>query len=199
MTQSTNIIADKLSWKLEDVSGKRVLDIGCGKGKWAFYLRAECEHLNRPANITGVEFYEPYINFCKRYNIYDNILQLDLETIDKLPFEDREFDVVICTETLEHLTMNSGRKIIKDIDRICKQTSIITIPAHFYEQEEYDGNTKQKHLTKYDLEEFRRNGYQVIGLGFDSKSQIIGQILHFIGRVVPKTASTWFLFKDYNK
>ncbi len=78
-----------------DLTGLRVLDVGCGKGELllAAAARFDCA-------LTGVDF------AANRLAAAGSPRTIRLVTHDlarPLPFEARAFDVVFCTETLEHL------------------------------------------------------------------------------------------------
>jgi len=48
------------------------------------------------------------------------------DNIEKLPFDDKAFDTVLCTHALEHL-LNPG-KTIREIRRVARQKIIIVVP-----------------------------------------------------------------------
>jgi hypothetical protein len=47
--------------------------------------------------ITAADIYEPYLDFCRRVSIYDELLAGDVTRLDLEPL-----DVVVATEVLEH-------------------------------------------------------------------------------------------------
>ena len=76
--------------------GMRVLDAGCGEGTLSFMLAA------RGAFVTACDISEPNIEFAKQQPNPHRIefLTADLE---RLPFEDSSFDLVVSSHVLEHL------------------------------------------------------------------------------------------------
>lgn len=77
-----------------DINCKKILDVGCGNG----HLLKEIELNFRDCSLHGCDFSKPGIDYAKtlfpeinffKHNIYEKI-------------ED-DFDVIICTEVLEHL------------------------------------------------------------------------------------------------
>ena len=77
-----------------DLSGKRVLEVGCGHGGGASYLMRTLH----PASYTGLDLNPAGIAFCqKRHNLPGlEFVQGDAEN---LPFPDQSFDAVINIES----------------------------------------------------------------------------------------------------
>jgi len=77
-----------------DLSGKRMLEVGCGHGGGASYLLRTL----RPACYTGLDLNPAGIDFCrKRHNLPDlDFVQGDAE---HLPFAGQSFDAVINVES----------------------------------------------------------------------------------------------------
>ncbi len=51
---------------------------------------------------------------------------LNLETVNTLPFVDKEFDTVICIEVLEHL--NNIHTLAQDLFRVANKQVIVSLP-----------------------------------------------------------------------
>jgi len=89
-----NYIAGKL-----DLSGKNLLDVGCGGG-----ILAEALH-DYGANVTGLDAAGPGIEIAKMHakekNKYSTYLELNAEQI--LSDSEERFDIVTCLEVLEHV------------------------------------------------------------------------------------------------
>ena len=77
-----------------DLSGKRVLEVGCGHGGGASYLMRTL----RPASYTGLDLNRGAVAFCRKRH---NLLGVDFVHGDaeKLPFPDQSFDAVINLES----------------------------------------------------------------------------------------------------
>ena len=77
---------------LGDLSGKRVLDAGCGKGRFARVLKAQ-----EPAcEIWGLDISEEMLRFVPEG------IHTRAGSMTELPFEDGFFDAAYATESLEH-------------------------------------------------------------------------------------------------
>ena len=96
-----------------------VLDAGCGEGFTLDKLRKE----KIGKNYKGIEFDpEAVKNANKLYPDLD-IKQGD---ILKLPFKSNSFDLVVCTEVLEHL--ENPKKAYRELLRVSKKYVLITVP-----------------------------------------------------------------------
>ena len=98
---------------------KKVLDVGCGLGVCIKKLRElGCDVIGVDINDKGKELFGL------------NIIELNLNN-GILPFNDKEFDTVICTDVIEHLFY--PHKILREIKRVLKDdgTVIISYPNEF--------------------------------------------------------------------
>ena len=91
---------------------KRVLDVGCSSA----ILTAEVAKNLKKSKITGIDSYKKAIEFAKSKYPHLELLVADAH---KLPFKDNTFDLVICTETLEHVT--DPKKCLLEMKRVLKK------------------------------------------------------------------------------
>ena len=102
---------------LGGVTGASVLDVGCGTGYLADWLKR-----SRPAlAITGVDF---IIEAPTRTRHPD--IAFVQGPIEALPFADASFDTVICTHVLEHIL--DFRGALGELRRVAKDTLILVVP-----------------------------------------------------------------------
>ena len=95
----------------------RVLDLGCGSG----YLNRK----NAPADfrIYGLDLSNAYLAIARQQAHSDVFIQGDAL---QLPFKDQSFDLVICSEVLEHLP--DHEKALEEIKRVTRKIFICTVP-----------------------------------------------------------------------
>jgi SAM-dependent methyltransferase len=101
---------------VQSVVGGSVCDVGCGTGALLKQMRAAQPQLSR---LTGVDF------------VIDDASRLDgieyvAAKIEALPFDDGEFDTVICTHVIEHIL--DYRAAIAELRRIARRRLIIVVP-----------------------------------------------------------------------
>ncbi|MFP4642783.1 MAG: class I SAM-dependent methyltransferase [Spirochaetales bacterium] len=77
-----------------DISGKDVLEVGCGRGGGASYLT----RYHEPRSYVGIDLSENGIRFCNTYHRVDN-LRFVRGSAESLPFEDEQFDAIVNVES----------------------------------------------------------------------------------------------------
>jgi ubiquinone/menaquinone biosynthesis C-methylase UbiE len=91
---------------------KKILDVGCSSA----LLTAEVAKQLPKSKVFGVDSYKKAIDFAKTKYPH---LKLIVADAHRLPFKDKTFDLVICTETLEHVT--DPKKSLLEIGRVLKK------------------------------------------------------------------------------
>ncbi|WP_405227749.1 class I SAM-dependent methyltransferase [Lentisalinibacter sediminis] len=97
----------------------RIVDIGCGAGGLLRHLID-----NVPADAyqhTGVDIVVP----GDLERVLPGVTLVE-GAVERLPFEDRSFDTVICTHVLEHVV--DIRTAVAELRRICRRRLIIVVP-----------------------------------------------------------------------
>jgi ubiquinone/menaquinone biosynthesis C-methylase UbiE len=100
---------------LGDLRGKRVLDVGCGKGRFARVFKDQ----EPEAEIWGLDISEAMLRFVPEG------IHTRAGSMTELPFEDGFFDAAYATESLEH-AVEIG-KAVAEICRVVKPGGRIAI------------------------------------------------------------------------
>lgn len=96
-----------------------VLDVGCGEG---FTLaRLKKEKIGK--SYEGIEYDETAIELGKK--LYPT-LEIKKGDIYSLPYKDNSFDLVVCTEVLEHL--ENPKKAYKELIRVSRKYILLSVP-----------------------------------------------------------------------
>ena len=159
------------------VNCESLVDLGCGRG----IIGALCRIYRAPRRIVGVDGFEPYLAFCRQMRFYDEVLAVDLRE-GWLPFREKEFQIATCIEVIEHLPKDAGITLLDELERIASCV-IVTTPGIWFEQDDYDENPFQRHLSYWTTREFRARGYQVQGVGAISVGY---KIRSAMGKVIGK-------------
>lgn len=143
---------------------RAVLDLGCGDGKIMKDL-SEGEDWE----ITGVDIHKESVNQAKKIRVYNRLIVADVvDAVRNFIKNRRKFDVVFCSQMLEHLDKSRGEELLRLAEKISLKRVIITTPQGFVRQaKEYiDENPYQKHKSGWSRQDFVSRGYKVYGLGF---------------------------------
>jgi ubiquinone/menaquinone biosynthesis C-methylase UbiE len=97
-----------------DLNNKKVLDVGCGTGRWCFHLK----RLFPKANIIGIDIEPERLN--KARNLSKNRIRFLEMDLAKLEFPDNYFDFVNSITVLQHIPPSIRKKAINEIVRVLK-------------------------------------------------------------------------------
>jgi ubiquinone/menaquinone biosynthesis C-methylase UbiE len=100
---------------LGSLAGKRVLDVGCGKGRFARIFRER----EPAAEIWGLDISEEMLRFVPEG------IRARAGSMTEIPFEDAFFDAAYATESLEHAV--EIEKAVSEICRVVKPGGRIAI------------------------------------------------------------------------
>ncbi|MDP3941484.1 MAG: class I SAM-dependent methyltransferase [bacterium] len=103
---------------LKQHAPKKILDVGSASG----WFLSELKKRYPNAGCVGVDVYIPAIDYAKK--TYPNI-SFRMADAHKLPFKDNSFDVVVCTEVLEHVV--HPEEVISEIERILRPGGIAIV------------------------------------------------------------------------
>ena len=98
-----------------DVKGKRILDAGCGKGRFSKIL------LEMGAEVVGFDISEKLLNETKKINNGSFLLG----SVTSLPFKEESFDFVFSVEVIEHVP--ATEVAIKEMTRVLKRRGKIVV------------------------------------------------------------------------
>ncbi|OGM21477.1 hypothetical protein A2955_00995 [Candidatus Woesebacteria bacterium RIFCSPLOWO2_01_FULL_37_19] len=183
-----------------NLENKVILDVGCGKGINAYLIRVTRDLSG--STLVGLDINKDYLDFCKKFNIYDNLVK---QNLPKLPFKDKSIDFLLCTEVIEHLKKKDGEKLLKEIDRVCRGRALITTPNVVFGT--IPNKYEDSHNSDWRSPDFRGFGYKVYGIGF--KTTVlhndpllkIKQALYFFATpfayFIPQISGILVCVKDY--
>ena len=103
---------------LGSVDGLRLLDLGCGTGKWAVFLATQGAH------VTGMDISPQAVSKAKERAAYYDVgqrFQGVIASANEMPFPDHTFDLIYGAYILHHLDV---RLAGSEIHRILKPNAI---------------------------------------------------------------------------
>lgn len=154
---STDQIIEKI-FRQEIKKGDRVLDLGCGPHSPIKMLKKEPD---LELYSVGVDIFHPYIqNNIEVEKIHTKYIEQDILTVD---FPEDSFDCAIMVDVAEHIKREDFINFLPKLERVAKKIIIIT-PNDFIEQDTYDDNVYQRHLSGWTVKDFTDLGFKCFGL-----------------------------------
>lgn len=96
-----------------------ILDVGAGEG----FVLEKLRQNKIGKKLEGIEYMDEAIALGKKTNPQVKIKKGD---IYKLPYKDNSFDLIICTEVLEHL--EDPKIALAELKRVTKKHVILSVP-----------------------------------------------------------------------
>jgi ubiquinone/menaquinone biosynthesis C-methylase UbiE len=141
----TNTVADfKNHWNLTENSS--ILDVGCGKG---FMIYDFLQLIPNLIKINGIDISKYAIENSKK----EISKFVQVANANNLPFDDNSYDYVISINTIHNLDLLNCKKAIKEISRVSKKGSFLTVDAYNNEEDKkrmYDWNLTAKTILSVD-------------------------------------------------
>lgn len=111
--------------KVDKENYNKILDAGCGNGEFSISL----SQLFPASKITGIDYSEDMITLCEYAKNDNDINNIEFKVADLLntPFNDNEFDITVCVNTIHHIHKKDLDKAIEEIARITKKVVILEI------------------------------------------------------------------------
>jgi len=94
----------------------KILDIGCGLGGFLDFLYEKGFHC-----LYGVDLIDEYVEYSNKKKLYT----VNKGSVEKLPFQDNFFDVVVMDQVLEHI--EKPNIAFKEINRVLKDNGFLCI------------------------------------------------------------------------
>ncbi|MFA6981752.1 MAG: class I SAM-dependent methyltransferase [Patescibacteria group bacterium] len=167
--------------ELVDFEDKRVLDIGCGLGTLLKLIPSSVK------NKSGIESNAFAVESCKK----DGLNVIEHNDLEKLPFRQESFDVVIMNEVIEHL--RNPEKVVKEVQRIIRSGGVLVLTTP--NKTLLVRNTDPTHCSEMNFSELenliRNGGFKITAhevCGFGPYSFIGRKILFPLGRMLLRTS-----------
>jgi SAM-dependent methyltransferase len=129
------------------LSPQRVLDIGCGAGKYGELLRS----LVPAAHLTGIESEAGYVTRFKLNLIYDDVRVMNATDLIANA-TDEFYDLVIIGDCIEHLPKSAGLDLLNFLTYRCAY--ILVIAPEFDVQNTHEGVQAEAHISVWSERDF---------------------------------------------
>ena len=141
---------------------RTVLEIGIGTGKYGAllyeYTDVWQQRAKREVWIDGIEIFKGYRN--PLWQFYNRVIIGDATEVIDCPGLLEEYDMILMTEVLEHLTKDAGHAILAK----CKQKAKVFLFSYTNSpQEAAHGNEHERHVSDWQELDFRFKAECVCG------------------------------------
>lgn len=115
----------------------RILDAGCGAG-------GNMEFMDEYGTVVGIDISQEMVEYCRMIG-----LKVSHGSVDNMPFQDADFDVVLCLDVLEHLP--DEQPVLEELKRVVKPGGILifSVPAFSWLWGKHDD--QNNHFRRYNL------------------------------------------------
>jgi SAM-dependent methyltransferase len=115
---SAKIKMDMMTKMLRPASSDRVLDIGCGNGRFVFFKRPSC------GQLVGIDAGSHFVS--------ESLATVDLARGDVrvLPFADESFDKAFSLDVLEHLSEEGVVRMLDEARRVLRPGGLLFLYSH---------------------------------------------------------------------
>ena len=153
------LVQEIVTGELEDRSGARLLDVGCGTG-------SNLAAMGESSNSFGIDMSTEALTYCRRRGI-EGVVHSRVET---LPFPDESFEVITALDMLEHT--DDDLAALAELRRVLEPDALllITVPAYGFLWSEHD--EALKHRRRYTAHELR-NKLTVTGFTVERSTYFI--------------------------
>ena len=105
----------------------KLLDVGCAKG----FMMHDFKRLMPELEIKGLDISDYAMEHAKQ----EVRPYMEVGNAKDLPYEDNSYDLVICINTVHNLPLEECKQAIKEVERVSRGKSFITMDAWRTEEE----------------------------------------------------------------
>ncbi len=138
--------------------GSTVVDVGCGDGHLMAWINWRFQY-----EVIGIDINQADLDKAKTRHVYKRLIRFDLTSEE---FPEKKFDVVLCSQTIEHIPKQKALVLIKRLEKLARKRVIIaTINGFFPYDHKISHGDYDKHQSGWDPADFLAKGYVVQGHG----------------------------------
>jgi SAM-dependent methyltransferase len=154
------------------IKGRRVLDVGCGFGRWGMLIRTNSWESysygsGNHAEIVGCDGFLPNVEMAHKSGHYHKVYHL---LFPPLPFADSMFDTVLIADVIEHMKEEKGAKLIEEAKRVASHRVILSTPNYRALRNAHatmtGWNPLEAHLSYWHRSYLRGRGFRLYGAGW---------------------------------
>lgn len=168
------------------VRGSRILDVGCGFGRWGCLLRSNYFEwgLTTFPEVVGLDGDEKCCQCARSLGVYREVWQRRVPC--ELP--EKDFDTVLASEIIEHLKPDQIDPFLASLQKAARSRIIVTTPNFEWYRGGSDGplgfNELDAHQSYVSINLLRERGFTVRGAGFGNRTYLRSRMLARLGKLL---------------
>ena len=145
---------------------KRIIDLGCGSGKYGMLIKEYCS----PTKLDALEVHRDYINDV-HFSVYNHVYMMDVMQFD---FAKETYDLYLVMNILDHLTREDAITLMEKIPG----DMLVVVPQTWYQHDHEDIWEKHKSFWKReDFNELFGSRYRVEHIANPYEGQLTDNII----------------------
>jgi len=121
----------------EGAARPRLLDVGCGRGE----VLSCAERFGIPAS--GIEGHPEGLKECREQGF--DVAEMDLEDRQRFPWDEGSFGIVTFLKTLEHLSLEAGRAVLRECFRVLAPGGLLYLTSDSRHNRYYRAHPLHRH------------------------------------------------------
>jgi len=101
------------------------IDVGCSDGHLLECIKSKYENIH----VSGIEYFSYHLKYASK-NTADSITIADIRKSLPHNFQNKQFDIVVCTEVGEHIDPEYCHQFLQNIKSLCKKNLVMTWSKH---------------------------------------------------------------------
>lgn len=169
------------------IQGPRILDVGCGLGKWGYlcltnYWETYGAQPGTIPEITGLDAFLPNVKRLHEQKVYREVLHV---VCPPLPFGDQTYDTVLLIELIEHLEEIAGLNLILEAKRVARHRVVLSTPNFSSLRPGHETitgfNAMEAHVSYWKRRALKKLGFKLYGAGLKRGHREWRRILYRLG------------------
>lgn len=107
--------------------GHSILDVGCGAGYFLCLIRDIYRKQGHEPHLSGIDISTAQLSYMARRMVKEGVQDANIvhANSEYLPFADRSFDLVTCSEVIEHV--RNPERALSEMQRVLKPTGQVLV------------------------------------------------------------------------
>ena len=135
-----NVIKNFADFFIQNLKGKKILDVGCGPGRDAKYFS------DHGLDVTGIDLTSNFIKMASQNVPNVKFIQMDMRNLD---FPQNTFDGVWVCASFYHIPKKDAKNTLRGFRKILKSSGIIFISIKSGTGERFIQKEEDKERTKF--------------------------------------------------